>query len=69
MSKDLPFEWYDTPNLHHSSLPDLEPLFASVDMRIDQRVSLDANGNPHRIGRIAPNLRANSSLYLLHAAR
>lgn len=69
MSKDLPFEWYDTPNLHHSSLPDLEPLFASVQMRIDRRIALNSDGHPHRLGNVAANLVASSSLYLLHAER
>ena len=69
MSRDLPFEWYDTPNLHHSSLPDLEPLFASVQMKIDRRIPLDATGRPHRLGNVAANLAASSSLYLLHAER
>lgn len=69
MSKDLPFEWYDTPNLHHSSLPDLEPLFAGLGMVIDTRIPLDASGRPHRMGNLAPNLVASSSLYLLHARR
>ena len=69
MSRDLPFEWYDTPNLHHSSLPDLEPLFAGLDMVIDSRISLDATGRARRLGNVAANLLASSSLYVLHAKR
>lgn len=69
MSKDLPFSWYDTPNLHHSSLRDLEPLFSSLDMAIDQRIPLDADGHRHRLGNAAANWAASSSLYLLHASR
>lgn len=69
MSKDLPFQWFDTPNLHHSSLPDLEPLFAGLGMVIDKRIALDVTGRPHRLGDFAANLAASSSLYLLHARR
>lgn len=69
MSRDLPFEWFDTPNLHHSSLPDLEPLFAGLDMVIDSRISLDASGRARRLGNVAANLLASSSLYVLHAKR
>lgn len=69
MSRDLPFEWYDTPNLHHSSLPDLEPLFAGLDMVIDSRIALDASGRARRLGNVAANLLASSSLYVLHAKR
>ncbi|GAA4902219.1 methionine biosynthesis protein MetW [Tessaracoccus lubricantis] len=69
MSKDLPFKWYDTPNLHHTSLPDLEPLFSKLDMVIDRRIPLDADGHPHKLGNLAANWAASSSLYLLHAGR
>lgn len=69
MSRDLPFEWFDTPNLHYTSVPDLEPLFATVGMRIDQRIALDAHGHEHRLGRLVPNLVASSCVYLLHARR
>ncbi|AQP47049.1 methionine biosynthesis protein MetW [Tessaracoccus aquimaris] len=69
MSKDLPFDWYDTPNLHHSSIPDLEPLFASLDMVIDRRIPLDADGHRHRAGNLGSNLLASSALYVLHARR
>ncbi len=69
MSRDLPFKWYDTPNLHHSSLPDLEPLFASLGMLIDRRIPLNSEGTPHRWGNVGANLAASSSLYLLHARR
>ena len=69
MSKDLPFDWYDTPNLHHSSIPDLEPLFRSLDMHIDQRISLDADGHRHSAGKLGANLLASSALFMLHAPR
>ncbi len=69
MSKDLPFKWYDTPNLHHSSIPDLEPLFGALGMAIDSRVALDATGRAHPLGNVAANLLASSSLYVLHARR
>ena len=69
MSKDLPYRWYDTPNLHHTSLPDLEPLFAMLGMVVERRIPLDADGHPHRLGNFAANLAASSSLYLLHTER
>lgn len=69
MSKDLPFEWYDTPNLHHSSIPDLEPLFESLDMEIDRRIALDDGGHRLRTGNACSNLLASSVLFMLHAAR
>lgn len=69
ISKDLPFEWFDTPNLHYSSIKDLEPLFATMGFTIDRRIPLDERGRPHRAGQIGANLLASSALYLLHADR
>ena len=69
MSKDLPYPWYDTPNLHYTSLKDLEPLFRSLGLRIDRSIPLDARGGAHPMGTLAPNLLASSAVYLLHAVR
>ncbi len=65
ISRDLPFEWFDTPNLHYSSIRDLEPLFARVGFTITRRITLDQRGLPHRLARVAPNLLGSSALYLL----
>lgn len=69
MSKDLPFEWYDTPNLHYTSFKDLEPLFASLDLVVDRRITLDSRGHAHRLGNLASNTVGSSAVYLLHAPR
>ncbi|MCC2592910.1 methionine biosynthesis protein MetW [Tessaracoccus sp. OS52] len=69
MSRDLPFEWYDTPNLHYTSLADLEPLFRSLDLKVDRRIPLDEHGNPHKLGWLGANAFASSAVYLLHAPR
>ncbi|MDR0435621.1 MAG: methionine biosynthesis protein MetW [Propionibacteriaceae bacterium] len=64
-SKDLPYEWYDTPNLHHSTLPDLELLFRRVGLRVEQRVPLSDTGEPLRFSARAANLFAGSVIYVL----
>lgn len=69
MSKDLPFEWYDTPNIHYTSLADLEPLFQSLGLQVDRRIPLDEHGRAHRLGWLAANAFASSAVYLLHAPR
>lgn len=66
ISKDLPFEWFDTPNLHYTSIRDLEPLFDAMGLRIDRRIPLDARGHRHPAGDVGANLLASSALYLLH---
>lgn len=69
MSKDLPYPWYDTPNVHYTSLKDLEPLFGSLGLKIDRCIPLNARGGAHPMGHVAPNLLASSAVYLLHAVR
>lgn len=67
MSKDLPFAWYDTPNLHHSTLTDLEPLFASCGLDVVRRIPLAEDGKPTHLGQRAANLLAGAALYELRA--
>nr|WP_076388335.1 methionine biosynthesis protein MetW [Vaginimicrobium propionicum] len=64
-SKDLPFTWYETPNLHHSTLVDLEPLFDSQGLEIVERVPLSESGRRLSAGWLLPNLRAGAAIYLL----
>lgn len=64
-SRDLPYQWYDTPNLHHATLVDLEVFFKANQLKVEKRVPLDA------LGRKAPsrgwfaNLMAGSAIYVL----
>lgn len=69
MSKDLPFDWFDTPNLHFTTLADLEPLFAELDLTVDRRLTLDDRGRTRLFGNLGANLFGSSAMYLLHAAR
>lgn len=64
-SRDLPFNWYETPNLHHSTLVDLEPLFDQVGLKIARRIPLAASGRPLRAGGIGANVRAGAAIYML----
>lgn len=64
-SRDLPFSWYETPNLHHATLVDLEALFADQGLVIVGRIPLDEAGRPARAARWRPNLLAGAGLYVL----
>ena len=65
ISSDLPFEWFDTPNLHYTSIKDLEPLFNRMGFRIDRRLTLDEHGHQHRFGNLFGNMLGSAGLYLL----
>ncbi len=59
VSKELPYQWYDTPNVHHCTLVDFEALCAKLDIRILKRVVL-RDGDP--VG-VLPNLLGSNALY------
>jgi methionine biosynthesis protein MetW len=64
MSKSLPYEWYDTPNIHLATLPDLDDLFARTGWQVDRRLLLDERGRLMR-PRAAGNLRSAGAVYAL----
>ena len=64
-SRDLPFSWYESPNLKYSTLRDLEPLFESCGLSISKRIPLTASGKATLLNWGA-NLWASSAIYMVH---
>ena len=44
ISRELPYSWYDTPNLRFTTLVDLEELFARIGLEIETRINLSLAG-------------------------
>lgn len=65
MSRELPYSWYDTPNLRFTTLVDLEDLFARLGLEIEQRINLSLAGEPLGNRLRAANLRAGAAVYVL----
>jgi methionine biosynthesis protein MetW len=59
VSKELPYQWYDTPNVHHCTLVDFEALCAKLGFRVLERVVL-TGGAPVSV---LPNLLGALALY------
>jgi methionine biosynthesis protein MetW len=59
VSKELPYQWYDTPNVHHCTLLDFETLCARLGFRILERVVLTGG---QRVGYM-PNLLGALAIY------
>ena len=66
MSREIPHAWYDTPNLRHTTLVELEQLFASLGLTVEQRVVLSPAGVPLRSGDRLYNLVGGSAVYVQH---
>lgn len=67
MSRDLPYSWYDSPNLRFTSLVDLEELFSAVHLRVERRIVLAPSGRPARSGQALANLFGAAAVYVLRA--
>lgn len=59
VSGEMPFQWYDTPNLHLATPRDFEDLLSKLDLRVIDRSLLDG-GKPVKF--LAP-LRATKAIY------
>ena len=61
MTKELPYEWYDTPNLRFLSLKDFRRFCESNDIKILKEKGLSGE----KVVTLRPNAFANIGLYLL----
>jgi methionine biosynthesis protein MetW len=59
VSAEMPYQWFDTPNIHLCTLNDFEELCKEVGARILQRAVI-ANGSDIRM---LPNLRGSLAVY------
>jgi methionine biosynthesis protein MetW len=59
VTPEIPYQWYDTPNIHLCTLKDFEILAAKCGLRVTDRVVLEG-GEPVRW---LPSLRATLALY------
>jgi len=66
VTQALPYEWYDTPNLHLMSMHDFRELAESLGFRIAHELPIMRGRARARAW--AANLRADSALYVLERA-
>lgn len=61
VSRQLPYQWYNTPNVHFCTLDDFETFCAERQIRISEKLILQ-HGRPVSV---LPNLLGNLALYRL----
>jgi methionine biosynthesis protein MetW len=59
VSSSLPYEWYETPNVHHCTVTDFEDLCRKIGIRIRERLVLH-EGKPVTL---LPNLMGSLAVY------
>ncbi|MBK1680290.1 methionine biosynthesis protein MetW [Rhodocyclus tenuis] len=65
VSEDLPYEWYETPNVRFFTLIDFEELCAQLGIEIRERLAFDDRGEPVSDD---PNLNGSLAFYRLGRA-
>jgi methionine biosynthesis protein MetW len=65
VSDDLPYQWFDTPNIHLCTLADFEDLCEKCGIRVLERLVL-SNGKPVNA---LPNLRGQLAVYRFEATQ
>lgn len=65
MSRELPYAWFNTPNLRHTTLVDLQLLFDHLGFDVVQRITLSPSGDRLKAGDRLANLVAGAAVYVL----
>ncbi len=61
----LPFDWYDTPNIHFCSITDFTSYCAREGMTIERKVYLSTDQGGRVLKGVRPNLFAETAVFLL----
>ncbi len=69
VSKEIPYQWYNSPNLRFTTLADLEDLFDQLDLIVDRRFTYTQQGRRLRMYGQSANLMASAAVYVLRPAR
>ena len=59
----LPYDWYNTPNIHFVTIPDFEELLRKEQLKIEKSYFLAGNRRVHW----RPSLMADSAVYLIRS--
>lgn len=64
----LPYQWYDTPNIHLTTIRDFRATCRMMELRVLDEIALRIEaGSGHRI-RLMPNLRADYAIFVVTGA-
>ncbi len=67
VSRTLPYEWYDTPNIHLCTIRDFQALCRELDIVVESQKILDANGSVRHVSPalFSANLFGEQAVFLL----
>jgi methionine biosynthesis protein MetW len=66
VSDAIPYSWYDTPNIHHTTIADFRDFAADCGAVVEREIAFvgRGDGNP-RLVRSLPNLLADEAVFVL----
>jgi len=62
-TKRLPYNWYDTPNIHFFTIQDFEVLLQEMGVNVLDRQVLGVSGGSSKLVTLWPNLFADTAIY------
>lgn len=67
ITRQLPYQWYNTPNIRVITIKDFRKYSRAVGFKIIKEVAINTHGNERRgtIQKILPNLMANYGIFLI----
>ncbi len=67
ISETLPYQWYDTPNIHFCTIKDFVVMCREMGITVERSISLDHDGNARGIGSalFTANLIGEQAVFLL----
>jgi methionine biosynthesis protein MetW len=67
ITKALPYEWYDTPNIHQCTIKDFVRLCDKLGVTIERSIALKRNNEVRRVASspFLSNLMGEQALFLL----
>ena len=65
VSDNLPYQWYDTPNVHLCTINDFDNFCRKSNIKVQQRLVLTDNKEVH----LMPNIRGSLAMYRLRSGQ
>jgi methionine biosynthesis protein MetW len=71
VTENLPYSWYDTPNIHFCTIRDFVALCGTIEARIDRAIALNPQGRPMQFNLpwAVWNLFGEQAVFLLTRAK
>ncbi|MCK4906819.1 MAG: methionine biosynthesis protein MetW [Spirochaetes bacterium] len=65
-SKTIPYEWYNTPNIHHLTIKDFRNFCGSLDIKIEKEIPMhNTKARSFSLGKLWANLFAHNGMFII----